>query len=369
MIHESLNFSPDWASPPGATIAAVLEEKKLPLTAFALHLGYAPELADALLQGQAEITIKVAQRLVELVGGSTAFWMTREAQYRRDLARIHPAVDSKPNSAWLAELPLKDMRSFGWLNLHIDAGNELEACLNFFGVPDISKWRETYSHVFRTASFKRSAAFNSEFGATAAWLRQGELESAAITTKPWNSSRFESALHGIRSLTRRKDPGHFVRELQKVCADAGVAVVVVRAPSGCRASGATRFLSPTKACILLSFRYLSDDHFWFTFFHEAGHLLLHKKDAVFLEDGSASLLQEEKEANEFAARMLIPVEERTNFERLPRNSKAVIKFAQKLGISPGIVVGQMQHCGLLSPSHLNSLKRRFTWGGISLERQ
>lgn len=369
MIPENLGFCPDWASKPGDTIVAVLEERNLANTAFAQRLGCAPEIADALLDGKVEITIKIAQKLTEIVGGSTAFWMTREAQYRRDLNRLRPASKEEADTEWLTEIPLKEMRSFGWLSPYAGVGNEFKACLNFFGVPTLSDWRKTYEQVLKTSAFRKSPAFETEFGATSAWLRQGELEAGAITTKTWSPTRFEAALHNIRPLTRRKDPGHFIAELQKICAESGVAVVVLRAPTGCRASGATRFLSPTKACLILSFRYLSDDHFWFTFFHEAGHLLLHGKDLVFLEDVDSVSGEQEREANNFAAELLIPKSEHSNFERLSCNSKEVIRFAHKLGISPGIVVGQMQHSGRISPRYLNGLKRRFVWGGINLDKQ
>jgi len=73
MNPENLSFSPDWASKPGETIATALEEKKLAPAVFAQRLGCAPEFADALLDGEVEITIKIAQKLVEVVGGSTAF--------------------------------------------------------------------------------------------------------------------------------------------------------------------------------------------------------------------------------------------------------------------------------------------------------
>ena len=369
MNPENISFSPDWVSKPGETIAAALEERNLAPTVFAQRLGRAPEFADALLDGEVEITIKIAQKLVAIVGGSTAFWMTREAQYRCGLARLRPASKEKTDTEWLTELPLKEMRSFGWLSPYAGVVNEFKTCLNFFGVQTVSDWHKTYGQVLNASAFKKSVAFKTEFGATAAWLRQGELEAGAITTKAWSASRFETALHKVRPLTRRKDPGHFIMELQKICAESGVAVVVLRAPAGCRASGATRFLSPTKACLILSFRYLSDDHFWFTFFHEAGHLMLHSKDLVFLEDGDSISAEQEREANEYAAELLIPKSERSNLEQLSCNSTEVIRFAHKLGISPGIVVGQMQHRGIISPRYLNGLKRRFVWGGINLEKQ
>jgi Zn-dependent peptidase ImmA (M78 family) len=137
--------------------------------------------------------------------------------------------------------------------------------------------------------------------------------------------------------------------------------VVVRAPSGCHASGSTRFLSETKALLLLSFRHLSDDQFWFTFFHEAAHLLLHGEKRLFIEGLGGPATKEEEEANEFAGRLLVPSPFRDRLFDLPTNSREVIKFARLLGTSPGIIVGQLQHYRRIEHNQLNGLKRRFRW--------
>jgi Zn-dependent peptidase ImmA (M78 family) len=116
--------------------------------------------------------------------------------------------------------------------------------------------------------------------------------------------------------------------------------------------------------VALSFRHLSEDHFWFTFFHEVGHLLLHGPTATFVDSESAATDAKEREANRFAATTLIPLDRRNEMERLGVRSHAVLRFAASVGISPGIVVGQLQHQGLLAPASLNFLKRRYNWEDI-----
>ena len=212
-----------------------------------------------------------------------------------------------------------------------------------------------------TAAFRSSPTFESKPGAVAAWLRQGELEAESMPTGTWNATQFEATLQQLRALTRKKNPQEFLPELSKHCAACGVAVVIIRAPTGCRASGVTRFVSPNKALLMLSFRYLSDDHFWFTFFHEAGHLLLHGKEAIFLEGSDLLNTRQEAEANDFAAGVLIPPRFKADLLRLPRNTYEVVRFARRVGISPGIVVGQLQHSGRIKRNELNRLKRRFVW--------
>jgi Zn-dependent peptidase ImmA (M78 family) len=111
----------------------------------------------------------------------------------------------------------------------------------------------------------------------------------------------------------------------------------------------------------LSFRHLSDDHFWFTFFHEAGHLLLHGERGVFLEGDDTPSNGEEEEANKFAACILVPPEFQSSFLNLRADARTVIRFAMRAGIAPGIVVGQLQHLDHLRHNQLNRLKRYYVW--------
>ncbi len=352
----SHEFHPDWASAPGDTIADILGERGLSLAEFAQRMGHTPEYARDLLEGRVSITIGIARRLEKLLGASVEFWMSRDFQYRQDIARLHAADEE-----WLTELPVEDMIKFGWLKPVPHPSDEMTACLRFFGVPSVSAWRQAYADLQEMVAFRTSPSFDSRPAAVAAWLRQGEIESDAIECSPWDPRRFEEALSSIRSLTRVKDPSRFIPELRKRCAASGVAVAVLRAPNGCRASGATRFLSRSKGLLLLSFRYLSDDQFWFSFFHEAGHLLLHGEKGFFLEGFDGPATTEEQEANEFAERTLVPPEFRLALLDLPADSRKVIRFARRIGVSPGIVVGQLQHYKRIRHNQLNRLKRRFRW--------
>lgn len=354
-------FLPNWTSPPGETMADILDEMSLSLVEFADQLGYSASQTKDLLHGKLPITKGLATQLEYTLGASAEFWLNRETQYREDALRLRGELSSQEDEDWLKELPLKDMTAFGWLNPASRTYEKVAECLRFFGVPNVAAWRETYHNVLETAAFRTSTSFDSQSGAVAAWLRQGAIESGLLNCRDWDRAGFEKALQDIRALTRKRDPNLFVPELQRICAECGVAVVIARAPNGCRASGATLFLSPSKALILLSFRYLSDDHFWFTFFHEAGHLLLHGRDDLFLEGIETCSTQEEQEANEFAARTLIPENFQSELAQLPLDGRDVIRFARMVGISPGIVVGQLQHLGLITRRQLNNLKTRFSW--------
>lgn len=354
-------FQANWISAPGDTMADILRERHLSLADFAKDMERTNEHAQNLLDGCVTLTIEDAQKLGNILGGSTSFWINREKQYRDDLTRLFGDGSPENGKEWLNKLPIIDMVKFGWIPPLSRSVNKVVECLRFFGVSSMEAWFENYGDVDTMAAFRTSTTFSSETGAVAAWLRQGEIECKPINCPDWNPARFKETLPKIRSLTRKSDPSLFIPLLKTLCADCGVVVLIVRAPKGCRASGATRFVSPTKAILQLSFRYLSDDHFWFTFFHEAGHLLLHSKASLFLEGTGGDTSKEEDEANAFAADMLIPAKSQAALRALGNDAKKVMRFARNIDVSSGIVVGQMQHFGLIQRHHLNKLKTRFSW--------
>jgi plasmid maintenance system antidote protein VapI len=353
-------FSPDWVSPPGATIATILEERGATPVELADWIERSPDDVEDLLEGRAEITADMARRLARVLGASEAFWTRRESQYRADLALLHQEASLPESVSWLSEIPVKDIERWGWIAPLANPAAAVAACLRFFGVPSVRAWRDVYGDAL-SAAYRTSPTYKSEPGAVAAWIRRGEIAAASIECGPWDPERFRRELTSLRELTREKDPRKFLPELIKRCAACGVAVVVQRAPNLCRASGVVRFLSPMRPTILLSLRYLSDDHFWFTFFHEAGHLVLHGDRCIFLEGDDTLTTEEEVEANAFAANILIPPEDQAEMQRLPLNGREVMRFARKVGVSPGIVVGQLQHHKRFLPRQLNNLKRRYTW--------
>ena len=184
-----------------------------------------------------------------------------------------------------------------------------------------------------------------------------------VPTHSWRPEELRDRLGAIRGLCRISRPIRFLPKLRELLAEAGIALVVVSAPKGCVASGASRLVTPNKAMILLSFRHRADDQFWFTLFHEIGHLLLHGAEA-FVDDEATPDNKREREANDFASNCIIPARRKAEFEKLPANRDAILRFSVSIGISPGLVVGQLQHRRVIGHDTLNSLKRYWKWADI-----
>jgi HTH-type transcriptional regulator / antitoxin HigA len=359
------SFQPDWFSKPGDTLLTLMEQRELTSEALAKKLRCERSVVQGLLSGAVPVDDKLAGGLSKHVGGTPAFWRTRQTKYLEALARAANAVPKERGLEWINQFPHKDIASYGWITSPAKRDELIKAYLAYFGVNTPDEWSSRYESSMRETAFRTSPTFTSKVGAISAWLRRGEIEATAIACASWQPNRLRNVVEQMRTLTKAKSPLYFLPRLRKLCAEAGVAVVFVRAPTGCRASGATKFITRDKAMVILSFRYLSDDHFWFTFFHEIGHLLLHKSSMTFV-DGEPGISGDlEIEANEFAADSLIPPSRRDELMDLPASKEQIIRFAYSVGVSAGVVVGQMQHRDVINPKQMNFLKRRFNWQQIS----
>lgn len=342
-----------WISPPGDTMSDLLEERGWSRVDFAKRLGVTPKHVNELLKGRAPIHAEQALLLSRVLGSTPEFWLQREANYRAGLARLESLSTLAKEGDWLKEQPQRWLIEQKALQPRTHKGEQVEQLLHYYGVSSVSAWRQTYDA--RSIAFRASPAFEKRFSSVSAWLRLAEIRAESISCAAWDEKKFRALLPGLRALTGEAQVDVLVARLQRDCAQCGVALVAIPTPPGCPISGATRWLSPAKGQIVLSFRHRTNDHFWFTFFHEAAHLLLHSKKLAFVEglDGLDAAL--EAEADHFAREQLIPSAKVAMFRGI-KSRQRVSEWASALGVAPGIIVGRLQHEGTLPRTHLNDLK-------------
>jgi Zn-dependent peptidase ImmA (M78 family)/plasmid maintenance system antidote protein VapI len=323
---------------------------------FRESIGLHEAQASELLSGVMPITPLLARGLAQSVGSTADFWLERQKQYQlslKALAAAEPQLEE-----WAVSFPLKSMVASGWLAKPRSKADIPYELLDYFDVESVDEWRANYLKRLGMTQFRTSGSFQDDTSSTAAWIRYGELKAEAIQCKSWDQQGFRTSLTGLKQLTSEPNPRTFIPHLIAECAKHGVAVVVERCVTGCVASGATCMLNANKALLMLSGRFLSDDQFWFSFFHEAGHLILHGSkphvDALNFSTG-----QKEKEANEFAEAILIGPEQLSTLQSMPINKFSIVRLARRCNVSPGIIVGQLQYRNRISRKLFNKFKTRY----------
>lgn len=356
-------FAPDWVSPPGDTILDLMEERDWNQVELANRLGFSTKHLNQLIKGKVTLTYDTAQKLERVLGSTVSFWMNRESKYRQHVARLEAEQNYKSWTDWLDDVPVNELKKIGAIeNIRSIESNKpklVEHLLSFFGVASPDEWRSYYGSM--SISFRKTKEEQADNGAISAWLRLGEIEAEKTSAPKYNRSKFESAVKKIRELTVQS-PADFEPTLFELCLEAGVKLLLVKSITKAHVSGVARWLNGHSPIIQLSLYGKTNDKFWFTFFHEAAHILLHSdvKSDIFLDNTDfRSLDQQEQEANTWAGNILIPEEHRFDLVDL-RGCDEIIEFSKSINIHPGIVVGRLQHEGQIShKSVLNRLKDSF----------
>jgi HTH-type transcriptional regulator/antitoxin HigA len=359
-------FAPDYAFPPGETLLETLDALGLTQKELAARMGRPLKTINQIIKGTAQIMPETALQLEKVTGVPANFWNNAETNYRAHRARVQDEKRQQKDVGWLKRFSYPKMASLGMVPMVADKGARVGQLLRFFGVASPPQWESAYGGLCGAA--KESASFTSDLGDLSAWLRTGELLAQKRVCKPYNKEQFSRHLSTIRGLTVR-NPAEVWPEVCRLCAEAGVAVILVPELPKTHVSGFTRWLTPEKAIIQLSLRHKTDDNLWFTFFHEAAHILLHGKRDVFVEYRGLDN-PKEQEANQWAGEFLIPPAAWNEFlTHLPARPTitAIQNFAKKQGIAPGIVLGRLQHREKrVSPGLYNHLKHKLTiaWAGL-----
>lgn len=347
-------YRPDYSVPPGETLRAVIEARGMTQADLSRRAGLSAKHVNQIVQGVAPISPDAAFALERVLGVPARFWNALEANHQsRELQRLDRVV-SKDDAAWLSHLPTKELQRRGLIEKVADLAVLRDQVLRFFGVASRSSWESVWTAP--DAAFRRSKVFESDPYATAAWLRIGELRASEVKTAPFDRAAFEAALQTVRSLMK-SDPETFEPEMRRLAAEAGVVIVIVGEIKGARANGAARWLSANRALIQLSVRHRWEDVFWFSFFHEAGHVLLHGKRETFVDDGRTRTTEED-EADAFAQEILIPPAHESDLLRT-RTVPQARALANRLGVPPGVVIGRLQREGLMPHNVGNEYRRRF----------
>lgn len=357
MVNEGKNeYRPNKVFPPGETLQETIDAMGMSQSELATRMNVTEKHINSIIKGKASISEDTALRLERVLGIDASFWRNLEHNYRQFLAEASERQRLSQKKDLLSKFPVKSMIKRNWIKGCNDSIKQLQELLSYFQVATM----ESLDNIWMTqANFRQSPAFKSNPYAVAAWLRQGEILAEGIDCAPYDKKALREILPELRELSTQT-PDEFMPKIQKLCADCGVAVVFLAELPETRVCGVTRWIKKDKALIQLSGRYKRDDHFWFTLFHEIGHIFLHGKREVFIEEENNSTEKpKEVEADNFAANKLIP---KKDFKRLvkygPPSLPDVEKFAKDLQIAPGIVVGRLQHEKYFSFSVGNKLRQK-----------
>jgi len=357
-------FEPNTVSHPGETVLEYLDFFGWSQSDLARRAGLTPKTISEICNGKAPITPPTALAFERVFQRPAHLWLNLQRHFDEAEARRRELVKSPQWSEWVRNFPLKEMRR---LRFSLPAGrSDADALLKFFGVSSPESWSSVWKA--SAVAYRQTRTLKTREESVAAWLRETEIVARGLDVAEFDEERLLASLAKLRRLTRTR-ADEIMDPIQRICAAAGVAVVLVPALPSTGISGCARWLTEKRALVGLTLRYKTDDQFWFTLFHEIGHILLHRGKRPFVVDNAAEDLSDrvvdpemqqcEAEASRFSADTLIPPGALGDFMRKGIfTNESIHDFAAVTGVGPGIVVGRLQFEGVLSRHQGNTLKQK-----------
>ena len=361
------SFEPNAVPHPGKTVLEYLDFHRWSQRDLARRTGLTPKTISEICNGKAPITPATALVFEKAFQRPAHLWLNLQRQFDEARARSRELAKSLQWGKWVRSFPLKEMRQ---LKFSLPPGrSDTDTLLTFFGVSSPESWNSVWKA--SAVAYRQTRAFKAREESIAAWVREAEIVAEGFEIAEFDGQRLFSSLEQLRRLTRKR-ADEIMDPVQSICAAAGVAVVLVPELHNTCISGCARWLSNKKALVGLTLRYKTDDQLWFTFFHELGHILLHRNKRSFVVDNAAEDLsdrvvdpemqQYEAEASRFSADTLIPPRALASFIRKGVfTNESIHDFAEMVGVGPGIVVGRLQHECVLERHQGNTLKQKLNW--------
>jgi HTH-type transcriptional regulator / antitoxin HigA len=350
-----MKYLPNIAIPPGETILELLRTNNMTQAELAIRMDMSNKHINQIIKGKTSITVETALKLEKIFDLPASFWLNLEADYQETKARINSKYNEDEKKI-ASNIPYSEMVKLGWVKKAKDINDKLNNLRYYFRISNLTSIKEVYNAAYRVSKPQKASPI-----ALAAWLERGEYLSKDIETKKFSKKILKSYLPVFKEMTNL-EPQLFFNNLREKLSECGIAFVLVPNISRTYAHGAVKWLSPEKVLLQLSLRYKYADIFWFSFFHEIGHVLLHSKKETYIEYESAEGGVIEEEADDFAKDNLIPKNVLKDFiDKNELTIESITKFAKTVNIDPGIVVGRLQHDHFISYNQLSDLRKKYEY--------
>ena len=340
---KTLELKKSLLSAPGASIQENIDFIGMSQAELAERLGRSIPKLNELIKGKAPITKDTAIKLEYVLGIPASFWLNLERQYQEELMQIEQLEFLETCKDWITGFPITALKSMNLLPETSVKAETAEHLLKFFRVASPKEWAIIYKE--ESLAFKIELKHTTDPKAISAWLRIGELQAEQLNLAAFDKKLLTDSLPILQNIAYNQ-PENWLTEIQKVCASFGVAVVYSPCLSKAPIYGAARWIkNKTVPLIQLTDRKKDYNAFWFSFYHELAHIRYHNKSDIFL-DGLEEIspdLEKEKEADEFASRMLIKDAVRAKIENSELSTRnAILQFSKENKIHTSVLISQLQ---------------------------
>ena len=290
---------------PGETLDEKLHEMNMGVKEFATRVSKPEKTIIAVIKGRSSITPDMAVAFEMVTKIPANMWLRQQERYDEFIARKKREKALNDGLEWANKFPIDEIVQLGWLAEIQESSEELRNIVDilctFFAVSSPKGWEDFYLNQRLRVAFRITLSESCDPYALSAWLRRGEIQASEIDVACKYASRQLRAIIDKLCEIRKSGIENPNISIQKLLSGAGVKYILTETLSSAPVKGCTRYIHGIP-CIQLANKFDGKDDFWHTLFHEIGHILLHGKKDIFMENVNYGDKdpKKEQEANEFA---------------------------------------------------------------------
>lgn len=351
-------------SHPGQVLLSEITKLGMSQKELALRTGVSEKHISTVINGVKDISSTFGRKLDIALGSKKGYWAKLQSEY--DQYQLALGAENDISSDEIAVLSqLKEVMSTflkkGYI--HNDCGDtqkvlqmrEVLRVNDLTVIPQI-----TYSAAYR-AQIKGSTNINPFV--LFAWQRMCELETEKANSKScFNVELLRDSIPSIKQTMFEADINNAVSNLKQIFANCGVSFEVVEHFRGAPVQGFIKQTDKDKVILCLTIRGKKADRFWFSLFHEIGHLINGDLNVRFVDFDSVKS-ETEAAADKFARNTLIDDSMYSAFVQANKyhNLHDIKEFSNKAGVPHWITIGRLHNDEWLDWSYFASEIPSYEW--------
>lgn len=339
---------------PGMTIKEMIDDRGMTQRELAMRMDMSQKHISKLINGEVALTPEVAERLESVLGTPASFWNNLEAKYQEILTKIRQENSLEDETELARNIPYAKMAKRGWVPETRSLAEKILNLRKFFEVANLNLILK--EPALNSAVWRKTIRDGKKMLASLCWAQQVRRSARNIEVGKLDINGLREAIPNLKAMTTLPQE-RFESELKQQLASRGIALVLLGHIEGSTINGVT-FKDGGKTIIGITSRGKYADQFWFSLFHEIGHVIANDYD----QEGNESI---ENKADQFAQNSLIPDEYISLFIQRQKgktvSANSIRSFAEFAGVSPGIIVGRLQNEGAIAHSQHNDLRDRVTF--------
>lgn len=358
MVEKMNGLSLDFIIHPGETLKEVLEENCMLQEELAIRTGVSAKHISEVVNGKKRITASFAKSLEYVFGMPTSFWLNLQNIYDKEILEFEEQREITENEFEILERLKKIVKYCEELNFINKNNNKVAQIIELRNLLRVNKLEYIAKLPINQIAFRGSKAIDVDIYVLYAWQRICELYADKVEVKKdYDVEELKLNIPNIKN-AMFLEANSMIKELKEIFSKCGIAFEVVKNFPGAPVQGFIK-KKENKVILCMTIRQSFADIFWFTLFHEIGHLINGEITNQYL-DYTFSDSEEEKKADDFASNILINENQYKEFIKGNINEKTIKEFAKSQNVKEFIIVGRLQR--YMNNYKLFSSKRiRYKW--------